>query len=53
MITHRVHQLNGFDHIIVIDNGKVIERGSHEMLMANKSVYYELYERQKMEAEEA
>ena len=46
IISHRVSSAKLADHIIVLDDGKVIERGNHEILMAQKGVYAEIYEKQ-------
>lgn len=53
IITHRIYSLLDFDWIIVLDEGKIIEAGTHEQLLANKSYYFELFEKQKMEEAEA
>jgi len=46
IISHRVSSAKLADHIIVLDDGKIIERGNHETLMKQKGVYAELYEKQ-------
>lgn len=52
LITHRVNQLPGFDKIIVIDHGKIIEEGDHESLLEKKGAYYELFEQQRLQDEQ-
>ncbi len=47
IITHRIYSLLRFDHIIVLDDGKIAEQGTHEALIANKGFYHELFEMQK------
>jgi len=52
VITHRIYSLLAFDHIIVLDQGAVVESGSHETLLALKGYYADLYERQVVEESE-
>ncbi len=49
IITHRIYSLLEFDKIIVLDDGRIVEKGTHEELLANKGYYYELYEKQTIE----
>lgn len=50
IISHRVSSVKQASHIIVLDNGKIVEEGSHnELLSNNKGVYKQLYEAQLME----
>ncbi len=46
IISHRVSSAKLADKIIVLDDGVVVEEGSHDLLMAHKGVYAELYEKQ-------
>jgi ATP-binding cassette subfamily B protein len=43
VIAHRLSTIQNADTIMVLDHGKVIERGSHEQLIAQKGQYYRLY----------
>jgi len=43
IIAHRLSTIKNADRIMYIDNGKIIEQGSHEELMARKGAYYKLY----------
>ncbi len=52
IISHRISSVKMADHILVLDNGSIIQKGSHESLMAVPGVYKELYERQLVTAEE-
>lgn len=51
IISHRVSSAKLADHIIVLDDGRIIERGNHESLMAQRGVYAELYEKQTQTSE--
>lgn len=43
VIAHRLSTVRNSDVIIVLDHGRIIERGSHDKLIAEKGVYYRLY----------
>ena len=43
VIAHRLSTVQNSDVIMVLDHGKIIERGSHEQLIAEKGQYYQLY----------
>ncbi|PIK90682.1 cysteine/glutathione ABC transporter ATP-binding protein/permease CydC [Raoultella ornithinolytica] len=45
MVTHRLRGLARFDRIIVMDNGKIIEQGSHAELLAEQGRYYQFKQR--------
>lgn len=51
IISHRVSSAKLADHIIVLDDGKIIERGDHDSLMNQKGVYADLYEKQTQSGE--
>jgi ATP-binding cassette, subfamily B, multidrug efflux pump len=51
IITHRIYASLQFDKIIVLDNGEIIEQGTHEQLLGNKGYYFEIFENQKMQEE--
>lgn len=42
MITHRLNHLDAFDEIIVLDKGRILEKGSHTELLAQNGRYVEL-----------
>ena len=43
VIAHRLSTVKNSDVIMVLDHGRIIERGSHEKLIAEKETYYQLY----------
>ena len=43
VIAHRLSTIQNADIILVVDNGDVIEQGTHESLMERKGFYYKLY----------
>lgn len=43
VIAHRLSTIQNADVIMVLDHGRIIERGSHEALLAQKGMYYQLY----------
>ena len=46
IITHRIFSLLDFDKVIVLDNGKIVEQGTHTALIAQNGYYAEMYARQ-------
>ena len=51
IISHRVSSVKNADNIIVMDDGKITESGTHEELILNKGFYFDLYEKQLVEEE--
>ncbi len=49
IITHRIFSLLQFDKIIVMDNNRIAETGTHEQLLAKKGIYHEIFETQNAE----
>ena len=43
VIAHRLSTVRNADVIIVLDHGRIIERGTHNQLIAAKGTYYQLY----------
>jgi ATP-binding cassette, subfamily B, multidrug efflux pump len=52
IITHRIFTLFEFDRIIVLDQGRMVETGTHEQLLAAGGLYTRLYEQQQKTGEE-
>ena len=43
IIAHRLSTIKNSDVIMVLEQGRIIERGSHESLLEQKGRYYQLY----------
>ena len=43
VIAHRLSTIKNSDVIMVLDHGRIVERGNHESLLAKKGIYYQLY----------
>ena len=51
LISHRISTVKNCDRIIVLKDGRIVETGSHEELLAKDSIYMELYTQQLLEDE--
>lgn len=49
IITHRIYSLLEFDKIIVLDDGRIVEEGTHSELLEKRGYYFEQYEKQRVE----
>ena len=43
VIAHRLSTVRNADAILVLENGRVVERGNHDDLLAQRGRYYQLY----------
>jgi ATP-binding cassette subfamily B protein len=51
LIAHRITTLMNADLIIVMDQGRIVESGTHEELLANNGMYRRIYDLQSRNAE--
>ncbi len=47
MIAHRLSTIRGADAIVVLDGGRIAERGRHSELLENNGIYARLWERER------
>src|SRR5690554_2084182 len=51
IVTHRVSSANNADRILILDEGKIVEQGTHDELISAGGYYQELYDKQLLEKE--
>jgi len=52
IIAHRISTIKNADKILVLDQGRILEQGTHGQLMDAKGAYFDLYEKQLLEEQE-
>lgn len=48
VIAHRLSTVKNADYIIVVDHGKIVEKGSPDELLSQKGIFYSMHEKQKI-----
>lgn len=51
LVSHRISTVRGADQILVLDRGRIVERGTHDELVAGNGLYAEMHQRQLLEQE--
>ena len=46
VIAHRLSTIRDANHILMMENGRIVEQGSHDQLLARKGAYFRLYQAQ-------
>ena len=46
IIAHRLSTIKEADEILVLDQGRIVERGSHDTLVKQEGIYYQMYQMQ-------
>src|SRR5216110_2578183 len=44
VIAHRLSTIRHSDQVLVVDDGRIVEQGTHDELLARRGAYYELYQ---------
>lgn len=51
LVSHRISTLQGADKIVVLDQGRIVQMGTHDELVQQPGLYQEIYQRQLLEKE--
>lgn len=46
IIAHRLSTIKEADEILVLEDGRIVERGSHQRLLEKAGIYYQMYQMQ-------
>jgi len=52
VIAHRLSTVADAQQIIVLDHGRIVERGTHQSLLAARGLYAQMWERQQAKADD-
>lgn len=53
LIAHRISTIKNADKIVVLEDGEIVEQGTHQQLLERKGSYFELYKKQLLEESES
>ena len=51
LVSHRISTVRNADQILVLDDGQIVERGTHDQLVGHNGIYAQLYRKQLLEEE--
>ena len=51
VVAHRLSTIRHADQVLVLDHGRIVERGTHDQLVEKRGLYFDLFERQNLQGE--
>ena len=48
-ISHKINNISNCNHILVLENGEIVDQGNHEGLLKSKGFYYDIFKKQQLE----